>query len=37
MRSHILARLGKTDEARQDARRAQEIIARKNREDTLVY
>jgi tetratricopeptide (TPR) repeat protein len=36
MRSHVLARLGKTEEAERDARRAQEIIARKNKKQALV-
>ncbi len=36
MRSHILTRLGRTEEAARDARRAQEIIAQKNKKEALV-
>jgi superkiller protein 3 len=36
MRSHILARLGRTEEAARDALRAQEIIAQKNKKEALV-
>jgi tetratricopeptide (TPR) repeat protein len=37
MRARILNRMGRTEEAKQDAQRAAEIINKKNQKDALVY
>ena len=37
MRSRILARLGRSEEARQDASRAAALIAEKNQKDSLAH
>ncbi len=37
MRSRILTRLGRTEEARQDASRAAALIAEKNQKDSLAH